>query len=471
MIKIEIISFNDIPTTQPLYSCFNELGGNIGRAEGNTLVLNDPTKTISRVHATISFQMGQFFIRGLGRLPLHLNDLQLANGQDTPIHVGDIIQIGPYHLKVITDTDAIPQSMSKESFVKAPTVDFDPFADLAPIKNDLLGGIEVKPYSSGDLGLVNFPQDQKKSGSGITDIINPKNSLLDSANKSTSIDDPLLAMGFPSEKASSSQHFNDGQVMRASMPPIRHKETIKDDPLAAMGFPPDAPIPTPPNSPPAAKPAENIAFTQQPLGSGSSTTDEALMHAFLSGAGITNLSGSVKLTPEFMHSMGELFRESIQGTLDLLAIRAELKKAVRAEHTLIVAKENNPLKFSPNVEMALNHLLNDQGAVQGFMDPKQSLKDAYYDLSAHHFGLMAGMRGTLQDILKRLDPVRLEKQLTQKTFMDSLFSANQKAKLWSLFAEQYQEISREIQEDSRTVFSNSFLQEYEAQVNRFKKDK
>ncbi|MBK7365828.1 MAG: FHA domain-containing protein [Nitrosomonas sp.] len=69
MLKIQVISSNGAiaSNVHPVY--FNEYGGNIGRADGNSLVLNDPTKTISRIHATISFRAGQYFIKGLGKLP------------------------------------------------------------------------------------------------------------------------------------------------------------------------------------------------------------------------------------------------------------------------------------------------------------------------------------------------------------------------------------------------------------------
>ena len=38
-------------------------GGTIGRVVTNTLVLSDPERAVSRVHAQVVFRNGQYFIR------------------------------------------------------------------------------------------------------------------------------------------------------------------------------------------------------------------------------------------------------------------------------------------------------------------------------------------------------------------------------------------------------------------------
>ena len=56
MIIIEAVTLHGQPLAQTLAAEFDELGGNIGRAEGNTLTLTDSEKIISRVHAAIVFR-------------------------------------------------------------------------------------------------------------------------------------------------------------------------------------------------------------------------------------------------------------------------------------------------------------------------------------------------------------------------------------------------------------------------------
>jgi FHA domain-containing protein len=96
------------------------------------------------------------------------------------------------------------------------------------------------------------------------------------------------------------------------------------------------------------------------------------------------------LTPTLMRLLGRLIHEATRGTVDLLVARAALKREIRAEVTMIVTRENNPLKFSPSVEVALGHLLSPPA--RGFMESDRAMRDAYDDLRAHQFGFLAGMR-------------------------------------------------------------------------------
>jgi FHA domain-containing protein len=198
------------------------------------------------------------------------------------------------------------------------------------------------------------------------------------------------------------------------------------------------------------------------------TDREELLRAFLHGAGVPDVVVSAGLTPEFMDMLGQLLRESTQGTLDLLLARTLTKREVRAELTMIAPKENNPLKFSPTVEVALAHLLAPHG--RGFMPPLQAMKDAHDDLRSHQFGFMAGMRAALAGVLERFDPRQLEGRLTQKTVLDALLPINRKAKLWDLFAERYKDISHEAEEDFNVLFGKEFLRAYEAQVAKLEQD-
>jgi FHA domain-containing protein len=165
-----------------------------------------------------------------------------------------------------------------------------------------------------------------------------------------------------------------------------------------------------------------------------------------------------------MELIGVLLRESVQGTLDLLLARAMTKREIRAEMTMIVGRENNPLKFSPNAQAALPHLLGPP--VRGFMAPEAAMKDAYDDLRAHTFGFMAGMRAALAGVLARFDPAQLETRLTEKTVFDSLLPMNRRAKLWDLYTEMYRDISAEAEEDFHKLFGREFLRAYDEQVAR-----
>jgi FHA domain-containing protein len=189
-----------------------------------------------------------------------------------------------------------------------------------------------------------------------------------------------------------------------------------------------------------------------------------LLAAFLAGAGVPKLPVPGGLTPEFMNLAGGLLREALRGTLELLLARALTKREVRAETTVIVAKENNPLKFSPTVEAALTHLLAPYGP--GFLSPVDAVTDAYNDLRSHQFGIMAGMRAALVGVLDRFDPAQLERRIAQKGGLGSLLPSVRKAQLWELYEQLYKDISREAEDDFHALFGKEFLRAYEAQIRK-----
>ncbi len=61
MLTIKVTAYNAQPLSQPLEASFGEAGGSIGRAPGNTLVLPDPDRVISRTHALVVHRDGAFF--------------------------------------------------------------------------------------------------------------------------------------------------------------------------------------------------------------------------------------------------------------------------------------------------------------------------------------------------------------------------------------------------------------------------
>jgi FHA domain-containing protein len=248
-------------------------------------------------------------------------------------------------------------------------------------------------------------------------------------------DDPLLSM-FDSGGARTDVRISNAETARAA--PTREP--------AGNNQAPPRPAPA----------AASVQAARTPV-------HDALTRALLAGLGLPRLPLS-GVTPELMERIGLLLRQAVEGTVDLLHARAATKREVRAEVTMIVAKGNNPLKFSPDAAVALGHLIVPLG--RGFMPPRQALRDAYDDLRAHQMGVMAGMRAALAAVLARFAPDRLERRLAQKSVLDALLPMNRKAKLWDLFHELYGDISREAEDDFHALFGREFVRAYEAQIRQ-----
>ena len=199
-----------------------------------------------------------------------------------------------------------------------------------------------------------------------------------------------------------------------------------------------------------------------PPGEEAARAEQALLHALLEGLGLERWPEERKVDAETMRRLGALLRVAVQGTIDLLRARALIKSEVQAQMTMIVSRDNNPLKFSPNAEAALAHLLGP--AQRGFMSANAAMEDAYRDLVAHQFGFTAGTRAALADVLGRFDPAKLETRLATKSVFDALLPAHRKARLWDLFTERFAQISAEAEDDFQRLLGKEFLRAYEEQV-------
>ena len=252
-----------------------------------------------------------------------------------------------------------------------------------------------------------------------------------------------------------------------------------------------APVPAPPPvaarpqaPPPARTTAGAPAWQPPPNAAGAAATAApggrpaaapnadiaALTAALREGLGVHNLPPeALVLTPTLMRLLGRLVHESTRGTVDLLVARAALKREIRAEVTMIVTRENNPLKFSPSVEVALGHLLSPPA--RGFMESDKAMRDAYDDLRAHQFGFLAGMRAALEGILKRFDPATLEGKLTQKSLLSSILPGQRKAQMWEVFTQLYSQISSEASDDFHELFGKEFLRAYNEYIDQLAKDR
>jgi FHA domain-containing protein len=192
-----------------------------------------------------------------------------------------------------------------------------------------------------------------------------------------------------------------------------------------------------------------------------------LWSAFCEGAGVS-FDPPQGINPELMRVIGGLLRSAVTGALQLMMVRATTKHELRAEVTIIQARNNNPLKFSPDARSALEQML--QPPMRGFLAGPAAMTDAMQDLVGHTIGTMAGTRAALEGVLDRFTPQELEAKLTGKSMFDSLLPMNRKAKLWELYLHHFDTIRNEAHEDFHTLFGRAFLAAYEQQLDRLQRD-
>lgn len=565
MIHIAVITRQGVPAGQAIAADFGPNGGTIGRADTNTLVLDDPDRTVSRVHAQVLCRDGQYFVIDRGSNPMQCNGVPLGSGKEAPLTDGTQLVVGSFELRVrvmagaAAPSLAVPNTVMKASASTATMSGDDPFADLlaglappAPAAGAPAGATPSPSAAKASDDSLMFP-DPMQSGSRNAQAaqIDPFADLLGSApssapatglgalddfsdlgappasGKATGIDalfggtgggggiggdplalspladpllqpntasdaDPLAALqrAAPATPVPHADHlpidhfgFTPPRAIDASPPPAMPKPQLPqfDDitgqpirisgPEVSLGEPIEplellTPLPSPARPQPTPAPTPVAKAASAPAMQRTASDDE-LLAAFLRGLASTHQAPEM-LTPGLMERIGTILRSATEGTLQLLLTRQEFKREVRAEVTMIASQANNPLKFSPTVEVALAHLLGP--GVRGFMPPEAAMRDAFNDLRAHQFGVMVGMRAALAHVIARFEPDELEKKISAKSALDTLFAANRKAKLWDQFVALYGGIASEAEDDFHNLFGKAFLEAYEEQMARLKFD-
>jgi FHA domain-containing protein len=221
-----------------------------------------------------------------------------------------------------------------------------------------------------------------------------------------------------------------------------------------------ADAPPAPVSAPAPVPAVSTPTAASPASSALLDT-QALMNAFMAGAGLAPDRVEAVMTPEFMHQFGEAFRVAVQGTIELLAARSEIKREFRADVTIIAPRANNPLKFLPNADGVIMQMLGQ--SFPGFMKPVPSMREAYFDLQVHQLALMAGIRAAYAEALARFDPAELEKRCDANGGLLSKISVTaRKAAVWDDYKQSYNAIRRHAEDDLVAFSGEAFVKAYDA---------
>lgn len=193
---------------------------------------------------------------------------------------------------------------------------------------------------------------------------------------------------------------------------------------------------------------------------------DALTRAFMEGAELAPAALPNGLTPEHMRIIGGLLRAAIGGAIDMLAARATTKRELQASVTIISVEANNPLKFLPNADAALQQLLGKK--MPGFMRADVAMRDAFDDLRAHEVGVIAGTRAALEEVLGKFDPARLEQRLAKGSVLESVLPAARKSKLWDQYVALFSQVRREAEDDFQSVFGRAFVDAYEKETQRMK---
>jgi type VI secretion system FHA domain protein len=494
---LEVISPQAASMGSGARQAFGTAGGTIGREQGNSWVL--PHGKVSARHARITYAGGTFYIEDKSRNGVCLNSQQnrIPPGEPQPLSSGDRLFIDPYQIRV-----SIEAADARGAGWAAPG-DADPFADLIgdPSVGDPFAppAERARPFDSPDqmsreeldpLALLNLHGDRPQprtpppsardldAGSPLDAHFRPPAVVPDSRPAPAPVDplsipqgyNPLLDEGPPPPVAPPRpappprppvvdrapqppppiERMPAAPVERMPPPPDRIPQPVDPEPQPMrpkIGRPPARPEPARVEPDLAAAPA-------RPRSSGGGD-----LAGVLEGAGLD----PADVTPELAHAFGEIIRVVVSGVMDVLQSRRQIKDEFRMRMTQFRPAENNPLKFSANVEDALHNLLVKRNAA--YLGPVDAFQDAFAELRNHQLAMLAGMRVAFESMLAEFDPDKLQEEFDRQA-SKGLVPA--KMRYWDAFREKTRELAKDPEATFRQLFGEAFARAYEEQLKQLK---
>lgn len=438
----------------------------IGRSPDNDWVLPDPARLVSSKHCLVQNKDGRYYITDSSTNGVELvkAGIRMQRGNSELLNHGEVIRIGEYEIEV-----ALESSIGEGSAAFSSASSGSSFEALMASRQDA----PPAPFSS-----AANPFDV--SASAHLQSVAPHETLpdlFDFLGPSTSAPKPVA------DHVPAQQH--DFRPPEVKAPPVEQRPSdgpglIPDDwdlfdnsPSAATApaasLPADFSLPAEPNeSAPLPSPPAIPVSTPPPPAAASqpqvAQDDDALLHAFLRGAGLEHLRLDIQQAAAQMESIGRSYRLMVDGLIDVLRARSSLKGEFRLLQTMVQPVENNPLKFAPNAEEALLLLL--RGGNSAFMSADQAVQDGFEDLRAHQLAVMAGVQAAIRHLLARFEPQALEARMGKGGGLASLLPGSRQAQCWQQFVGLYATLSREAEDDFQDLFGREFGRAYEQHIAR-----
>ena len=391
---------------------FPEGGGSIGRSEDCDWVLGAPG--VSRIHAMVRCLNGIYFIEDRSTNGMLLNGAPLARGEPAALKDGDRLQIDTFEISVQVQAQGQPVA-------EAP-------AAPAPLSGDPL-----------DFGLSD-----------------------------------LLSPAAPPAAAAGSSLIPDAAATGGDLDPLSFLDAPYATPAPAPVPPQPAPVPSWNHTPGTADhfrpPVTDVQRQAQVLpenwdltmGDFASKAEPAAPAAPQAAAPVA-APAATAATTALPAELQQILLIVADGVMDVLRARAEIKNTFRLPVTIIQRSENNPLKFAPTADEAVQRILAPTGPA--FLSGSAAFQDAFEDIRCHQMAMLAGVRAAFESLLVHFNPDRFEHEADGGA-KRAAFGG--KGRYWDRYREHFEELMGNPDECFRRLFGDEFARAYEEQLARLK---
>lgn len=479
---------------------FAHQGGTIGRGPDNEWVVEDSECFISTQHSQISYENGQYYLTDLStngtffngspepigkgntiqlndgdkfslgdyeflasvwqpeRPSVNLNQgpFSTSNTPDNPVHIqeNEQSQDNDYFSSAVSssiDDFASPLSghiSNVDSLFSIDRIETDPLAALdnarqipntSQFENNYAYGLSHADKADPMQQSISWPNSTLESGSIPEDWdLTVGNSVSNKANFMIN-DEIQLNERSSTDKKSALEKANEKILAEIEiLKKQAQKQALKQQ---------------------IEKNTKPVSSTKKNLNRSSTNIEQSLIEAL----GLDNNNLSEDKIIEINKIVGELVRETIKGMMQVLSSRSTIKNEFRMNVTTIQPVENNPLKFSANVDDAIENMFIKDG--NAYKKPVEAIKEGFEGIAEHQIAILAGIRTAFKSVLTRFDPIILEQRFEQFN-KSGIIPGMTKAKNWDSYKSYYQELVDDMDNSFQHLFGYEFVQAYEEQLQK-----
>ncbi|MFK5914343.1 MAG: type VI secretion system-associated FHA domain protein TagH [Woeseiaceae bacterium] len=522
-IVVSIIKLpNDAVDTKSTHT-FAHQGGTIGRGSDNAWILEDPERFISSQHSEISFENGQYYITDLSTNGTFSNGAAepIGKGNAIKLNDGDKFSLGDYEFLVSAwnaeqaDSNQgpfagsspviAPQAIQETSlqpeedyFASAKPSEIDSFAapfgghvaqadslfspepletdplalldnarhtpELNPFKSNSFAGLSQSDQADPMQESINWPTSTVESGAipenweedllastaplasmapvAVTHSLNKSHFPIDERADNTGSHRCLNVQQSDSDKRNALEKANEKILAEIEILKKQAQKQALQEQITKNTTPKTSAIPP------------QVTQTRA-----TTNNEQTLIQAM--GLGGNNLSDEKII--EINQVVGELVKETVTGMMRVLSSRSTIKNEFRMNVTTIQPVENNPLKFSANVEDAIENMFVKDG--NAYKKPIEAIKEGFEGIAEHQVAILAGIRSAFKGVLTRFDPIILEQRF-EKFNKPGIIPGMSKAKNWESYKSYYQDLVDDMDNSFQHLFGYEFVQAYEEQLQK-----
>jgi len=526
-LTLSVLTLQDQAPFTSMTHTFDQSGGSVGRHQRASWVLLDDKKFLSGEHFSINCDGKDFFVVDTSTNGTFINDSihPLGKNNSHRISESDQIRIGEYVILTSIFVDSAPAHSSfpvdtgfssgesnnqshdpffssEGHFSDQPNQSMNPSEDL--LSNDPISGAAkssfVDPNRAGTFGHASAVEETNDPFFSSGDSFSPNetpfnethNEDIMHADTPISINTPLPAsqinptqntkkaaeIEIP-EKESEPDIFDfldaespveDNKSNELNSQNLESEKDVTKDTTGQIS-PPETPLnlQEEANHEEDKKQPDNKLSENTPDDKTSNDRTSESLKLLLEGAGITQKHLPSDISNETLKLLGQILKETLQGTIELLRARAETKNHLHLDRTIIGRVENNPLKFMPNAEQVIIHLLTNEANNNTYTPLDKALEEAFDDIMAHQFSMTVASQNALKGVIKQhFSPKNLSDNISKEHPISSKIPLQRQAKLWRMFETLYEGVEKEATESFQQLLDKEISSAYEKQLLELK---